>query len=149
MYTEYVDHDSTILGRQWFVVVTSGGNIRKQGLFANGAYGYITYSNIIYDSALIYKFPVTVNEVYINPKLYDTVQVIDDHSSVITPAGSFDCIVYQRRLLSGDSTHFQILYDNTYVARGYGKIKGEMFYYDSLSVKRGMGTWQLIKYSFH
>lgn len=84
----------------------------------------------IYD-ILLYKYPVIENEYFTNGRNdYDTTFVVSLSDTVVCDAGRFDCIVYKNVARDfEDSTLTKILgYAYTYVSKGVGKIKFELYW---------------------
>lgn len=77
---------------------------------------------------LLYKYPCVERDYYPTENYaWDTTFVTSLHDTVICAAGTFSCIVY-KYVIREDSISRKILaYTNTYVAKGIGKVKYELY----------------------
>jgi hypothetical protein len=94
-------------------------------LVASDSTGYWVYDY------LWYKYPSSENDFFTNGRNdYDTTFVISLNDTVVCDAGIFECIVYKNITRDiEDSTFTKILgYTYTYVSKGIGKIKFELYW---------------------
>lgn len=145
---QWVDQDSIMNDQKWFVVLTKQGYLTTHDLEMNGQEGLLSFSYITKTPLIIYKYPVKINDTYISMNPTDTIRVVGVQNVVKTPLGSFNCVVYQRRFQVNDSLQNKIWwYGNDYVSPGIGRVKQDLFYYDSLMIKKKLGEMLLLEYS--
>jgi len=141
--TEFIDRDTIFGGQHWFRIRSD--SLSQGGWFSNRSDGLILYSSDSSSPLLVYKYPIHTNDKFFAFSSNDTVTVVDDHRHITTKAGDFDCLVYQRRSFIGGLS--QVNYDDLYVAIGVGRVREEIYYYDSLMVRHSLGNADLIEYA--
>ena len=103
----------------------------------------------IYDH-LLYKYPCSKNDFFTNgTNDYDTTFVIALNDTVFCDAGRFECIVYKNVIRDfEDSTMIKILgYSYTYVSKGVGKIKFELYWSNSIGEFYKNYEYSLLSYT--
>lgn len=122
-WMEVVDSDTIINGLRYYSVtdiITMFFGIKMYYINkSDGLYRFIPNSGPL---SLYVKYPVKQNEMVYSD--YDTLKVLNTLEKVITPAGTFYCIVYSR-ITFNNSIWF---YENTYYSPGIGKVKIETGY---------------------
>jgi hypothetical protein len=146
-FTEYIANDTVIEKRKWFCVYSTlyPGPVR---LLANSPDGLLlpVWQEGHARAVLYYKYPGYMNDSYPISVGADTLTmtIVGTTDTVETPAGIFNCMVYQQRSrdLKG-----QYLYINTYIQPGVGMILSESYSFDSLSVRHVGATTYLVQFS--
>jgi len=138
---EVVDSDTVINGQRYYsvsdVITWFFGVKMFYTNKANGLYRFMRESGPV---SLYIKYPVKRNEVIYRE--YDTLTVLNTEQKVITPAGTFYCVVYRRTTFES-SVWF---YETMYYCPGIGKIQVETGYSrDGVNIKPA-SSMQLVAY---
>lgn len=141
---------------QWFEVVDSDTMIDGQryhsvsdlftlwfGLkifYINKSDGLYRFTRDVGPLSIFIKYPVKKNEVIYRE--YDTLTVLNTEQKVITPAGTFYCVVYRRTVFESSV----LFYETMYYCPGIGKIQVETGYSrDGVNIKPA-SSMQLVAY---
>lgn len=119
VFPERVVRDSIINGEKWYIINSIGYLSLIDNAYINKSDGFYTRSGN--KVMMVYKYPARKNEIF-----GDSVKVVETNQTVSTIAGNFNCVTYQTVLYNSTLSW---VYQNTYVAPGYGKVKIE--YYSS------------------
>ena len=128
--SEAIPFDSLIDGkkRYRYILGTDFALYGTSFFLTNEDDGVHEYVRPMDTSYLFYKYPGTVNEEFASFR--DTIKIIAINERVSTPAGTFNCIVYQQwtNYFNGNNPKNILL--TTYVAPGIGKVKYEYTFID-------------------
>jgi hypothetical protein len=111
-------------------------------LISSDSLGYWVTDN------LLYKYPCSQNEFFTYGRNdHDTTFVISIDDTIMCKAGTYSCIVYENKIkgLDGNTTG----YINTYVAYGIGKVKYEVYLYDSKAQLYKSLEYTLLNYNLN
>lgn len=146
--TESVVADTSINNEKWFLLSIPLGDRRTRGdYYRNRSDGLWTmHPQTFSKPRLVYKYPAVANELYIATP-GDTIVVAGTNESVVVPAGTFNCIAYQRKIVIGTDSTQAFVFHNTYISPGVGKVKEELFNRDQEGQKIVVGQYVLVGYS--
>ena len=131
-WAEVVDGDTSIGGQKYYSIADAFTRFIGFKMYytnkVDGVYLFLFDTNSF---SMVYKYPAKVNDLVI--RYSDTLQVVSMRQTVKTPAGEFDCVVYQK------VTRINAIwsYERTYISPGIGKIEVEAGYSrDKISMSR-------------
>jgi len=145
-FTESVVGDTVIAGEKWYQYI-SIENAFPSGVknyYINRPDGLYYFSALSPTPQLSYKYPVQVNEVY-----NVSMKIISVNEIVQTSDGKFNCVVYQQKTVATNYSAGAVVYINTFISPGIGKIKTELFHYSSQLVKVEDGIIELYQYQLN
>jgi len=144
--TETIIADTVINGQMLYQYIPAGAVFSQDIKFylANEIDGIHEYSLPPLSSYLMYKYPANINDEFLRSG--DSIKVINLHRAIVTGAGAFDCIVYQQSFNVYVGPSEQLVYLNTYVAYGVGRVRYEQIKCDKQMNPIFIGRIDLIEY---